>query len=336
MVSIKEVAQKCGVSVSTVSKALNNQSDVSEVKKQMIRKVAKEMGYSPNSSARALKTNTSKNIGVLFVDESKSGLTHEFFASVLDSFKVTVENYGYDITFIMNKKKDGMSYLEHCRYRGFDGVMIACVNFDEPEVQELLTSEIPLVTIDYTHNDTISILSDNAQGMEQITEYAIQQGHKKIAYMYGEKSSVTTNRTSSFFITLQKHKIKIPDYYLVETKYRSMSEAEKHTHELLDLPEPPTCILYCDDIACFGGMNAIHSRGLRIPEDISVGGYDGVSMAGRIEPKITTVKQKPEEIGRLAGEKLVSLIEHPRVTLIDKMVVGTELREGRTIAKLGE
>lgn len=334
MVSIREVAEKCGVSASTVSKALNNQSDVSAAKKELIRRVAKEMGYSPNSSARALKTNRSKNLGVLFADGAQSGLTHEFFSVVLDSFKVEVEKYGYDITFITNKKNDGMSYLEHCRFRGFDGVIIACVNFDEPDVQDLLASEIPLVTVDYTYNNTICILSDNVQGMQQITEYAISQGHRKIAYMYGEKSAVTTNRLSGFFITLEKHKIKIPDEYLVETRYRNMKDAEMHTEELLNLPDPPTCIIYCDDVACFGGMNAIHARGLSIPEDISIAGYDGVMMARRIEPVLTTVNQDAREIGRQAGEKLVSLIERPRTTLIDKVVVGTTLIEGKTVAKI--
>lgn len=333
MVSIRDVSEACGVSVSTVSKALNDHKDVSAAKKELIRRVAKEMGYSPNSSARALKTNKSKNIGVLFVDEAQSGLTHEFFASVLDSFKVTVESYGYDITFITNKKSDNMTYLEHCRFRGFDGVMIACVNFDEPDVQELLASEIPLVTVDYTYNNTICILSDNVQGMEQLTEYAIRRGHKKIAYMYGERSAVTSARMSGFFITLEKHGIKVPDSYVIETRYRHIKDAEIHTNELLDLPDPPTCILYCDDQACFGGMNAIRARGLSVPEDISIAGYDGISIAGKLEPRITTVRQNTLEIGRQAGEQLVKLIEHPRTTLIDKYVVGAELIEGKTIAE---
>lgn len=334
MVSIKDVALACNVSVSTVSKALNDHKDVSVAKKEYIRKVAKEMGYAPNSSARALKTNCSKNLGVLFVDEAQSGLKHEFFAAVLDSFKVTVESYGYDITFIMGNKKDNLTYLEHCKFRGFDGVVIACVKFEDPEVYELMSSNLPIVTVDYTYNNTICVLSDNIQGMKQITEYAIQQGHKKIAYVYGEKSAVTTNRLSGFFITLDQYNIKIPDAYVVEGRYRSMKDAERITNQLLDLPDPPTCILYCDDLACFGGLNAIHARGLRVPEDISIGGFDGINMARYIEPQITTVFQDVERIGREAGEQLVNLIERPRTTVIDKVVIPTTLIAGRTIAKI--
>jgi DNA-binding LacI/PurR family transcriptional regulator len=135
VVSIKDISIKCGVSVATVSKALNNHSDIAEATKENIKKAAKEMGYFPNSFARALKTNRTYNLGVLFVDEAHSGLTHEYFANVLDSFKVEAEKNGYDVTFI-NKHmgQKNMSYYEHSKYRGVDGVVIACINFSDPDV----------------------------------------------------------------------------------------------------------------------------------------------------------------------------------------------------------
>ena len=140
MVSMKDIAKACGVSVATVSKALNGQKDVGEETKEKIRETAKQMGYFPNAQARALKTNRTYNLGVLFVDEARSGLTHDYFANVLDSFKRSAEGSGYDITFINSCKSDAnhMSYLERCQYRGFDGVVIACVDFRDPEVVELI------------------------------------------------------------------------------------------------------------------------------------------------------------------------------------------------------
>ena len=136
MVSMKDIAAACHVSVATVSKALNGHRDISEETKLHIKKVAKDMGYFPNSVARALKTNKTSNIGVLFVEEAHSGLTHNYFSHLLDSFKVTAEAQGYDITFLnCNKqRKDRMSYLEHSRYRGFDGVVIALslIHISEP------------------------------------------------------------------------------------------------------------------------------------------------------------------------------------------------------------
>ena len=138
MASIKDIAKACGVSVATVSKALNGHNDISQATKEKVREAARQIGYMPNSAARALKTNRTYNLGVLFVDEAQSGLTHEFFAAVLDSFKRHAEGRGYDITFINHNIGHGhSSYLEHCRYRGVDGVIAACIKFDDPEVIEL-------------------------------------------------------------------------------------------------------------------------------------------------------------------------------------------------------
>ena len=170
MASLKDISKICGVSVATVSKALNDHKDIGEETKANIRRVAKEMGYSPNLSARALKTNRTYGIGVLFVDEAQSGLTHDYFSSVLDSFKRTAEKSGYDITFINSCKNrpDRMSYLEHSRYRGFDGVVLACIDFADPEVIELVQSSIPVVTIDYLFNNRIAIMSDNVTDIEKL------------------------------------------------------------------------------------------------------------------------------------------------------------------------
>ena len=116
MVSMKDIAEKCSVSVATVSKALNNHNDIGEETKKLVKATAEKLGYYPNSSARALKTKKSSNIGVLFVDEGMSGLTHDYFARVLDSFKKVAEVSGYDITFI-NATSQKMTYLEHSYYR---------------------------------------------------------------------------------------------------------------------------------------------------------------------------------------------------------------------------
>ena len=166
MVSMKDIAQRCGVSVATVSKALNGQPDISEETRSRIEDAAREMGYMTNAAARALKTNRSYHLGVLFVDERRSGLAHEYFSSMLESFKVEAESRGYDITFI-NSCKDRpnrMSYLEHSKYRGFDGVVIACIDFNRPEVIELMNSSVPVVTIDYQCDTCSSVISENKKG----------------------------------------------------------------------------------------------------------------------------------------------------------------------------
>lgn len=114
MVSIKTIAEECGVSIATVSKALNNHSDVGVATKQLVCETAKRLGYLPNAQARALKTNKTYNIGVLLNDKAKSGLTHCYFSAVLDGFRVEAEKKGYDITFICGQiGGSSMSYYEH-------------------------------------------------------------------------------------------------------------------------------------------------------------------------------------------------------------------------------
>ena len=294
------------------------------------------MGYFPNSSARALKTKRTYNLGVLFVDEAQSGLTHDYFANVLNSFKKVAEEKGYDITFIGAGTGDGkrMSYLERCRYRGFDGVVIACVDFENPEVEELVKSDIPLVTIDHSFYGRAAVISDNVTGMKELLTYVIGQGHKKIAYIHGADSAVTKNRLSSFFKTAEELGIAVPDEYIKEAAYRSTKEAGTVTKELLELKNPPTCILYPDDFSCFGGMNVIREKGLRIPEDVSVAGYDGLRIGRHIEPKLTTLRQDTDAIGEEAAKKLIDLIERPKTTIIEQIVIGGEVYEGKTVRKL--
>lgn len=336
MVSMKDIATACGVSVATVSKALNGHKDIGVETKEHIKQKAKEMGYFPNSAAKALKTRRSYNIGVLFAVDDHSGLTHDYFAYVLDSLKCTVEARGYDITFINGSsvRPNKMSYLEHCRYRGFDGVVIANTQFSRPEVMELVQSDIPSVTIDHLFNNVSAVMSDNVKGMRDLFQYVYEKGHRRIAYIHGADSSVTRSRLASFYKTAAELGIEVPDEYIGAAAYRDTNAAYIETERLLDLKDRPTCILYPDDFACFGGINAINERGLRIPNDISVAGYDGIRIGRHVEPKLTTVKQDTTRLGQLAAEKLLSLIEHPKTTIIEQIIVEGEVYPGGSVGTL--
>ncbi|MCI8774835.1 MAG: LacI family transcriptional regulator [Lachnospiraceae bacterium] len=333
MVSMKDIATACGVSIATVSKALNDHKDIGVETKEHIKQKAKEMGYFPNSAAKALKTKRSYNIGVLFAVDDHSGLTHDYFAYVLDSLKCTMEARGYDITFINGSsvRPNKMSYLEHCRYRGFDGVVIANTQFSRSEVMELVQSDIPSVTIDHLFNNVSAIMSDNVKGMRDLLHYIYEKGHRKIAYIHGADSSVTRSRLTSFYKTAAELGIDVPDEYIGEAAYRDTKAAHIETERLLDLKDRPTCILYPDDFACFGGINAINERGLRIPNDISVAGYDGIRIGRHVEPTLTTVKQDTLRLGQLAAEKLLSLIEHPKTTIIEQIIVEGEVYPGGSV-----
>ena len=333
MVSMKDIAAKCGVSVATVSKALNNHSDIGEDTKKAICEMAQSMGYFPNSSARALKTKRSFNIGVLFVDEGRSGLTHDYFSKVLDSFKRYAEGHGYDITFI-NAQSHQMTYLEHSRYRGVDGVVIACVDFSDPEVVNLINSDLPVVTIDHVFDNRISVVSDNIGGMRELVQYIYDCGHRKIAYIYGEDTAVTKNRVASFYNTLSVLGVEIPEEYTQGSAYRNPKLAAKYTKEMIKLKDRPTCIIYPDDYSAIGGLNALSEAGMSVPEDISIVGYDGSYVSQIIDPKLVTYQQNTEKIGEVAARSLIKLIKDQKSTLIEKIVVPGELVQGKSVARV--
>lgn len=334
MPSLKDLAKECGVSVATVSKALNDQPDIAPATRERIRAAARRMGYLPNAAARALKTNRTYNLGVLFVDEKQSGLTHEYFSAVLDSFKVEAEKHGYDITFINhNISGKSMSYLEHCHYRGVDGVVIACVNFYDPQVVELVNGDVPVVTIDHVFNNRMAVLSDNVSGLSALVRCAYANGHRRIAFIHGEHTAVTENRLAGFYRTCDELGLEVPDAYVREGVYHDADRCAEETRALLELPHPPTCIIFPDDFSAMGGYGAIDEAGLRIPEDVSVMGYDGIYLSRVMKPRLVTYQQNTRVLGRTAADKLIQMIEHPRVTLAEQIPVTGRLLDGDSVTK---
>lgn len=335
MVKIKDVAERCGLSIASVSKALRGESDLNPKTAEYIRRVAREMGYVPNASARLLKTNKSFNIGVLFVDQTASGLEHEYFSSILNSIKDESEKHGYDITFITHHfGSNFLTFYDHAKYRNVDGVIIASVDFKDPEVVKLVESEIPTVTIDYDFNDKSSVVSDNIQGVKDIVDYLAKMGHTKIAYIKGDDTSVTQKRATSFYRACALHNIEVNEDFVKSGRYHMPNVSGAITRELLELKERPTVIMYPDDYSLLGGITEIEKHGLKIPDDISIVGYDGIKLSRLLRPIITTYVQNSKEIGIMAVQKLVDLIENPKTALVERITVKGCLQEGKTVKKL--
>ena len=335
MVTIKDISRKCGVSPATVSKALNGYGDISAETMELVRKTAEEMHYLPNAAARQLKTNSSHNIGVVFVDDTMSGLTHEYFSTILNSVKEEAERRGYDITFLsQNLGERKMSFLEHCRYRKCDGVVIACGNFESGPIPELVRSEIPVITIDYAYDNTSSVLSDNVEGAYELTSYLIRCGHRKIAFMHGQQTSVTIKRLMGFHRALEEHGISIPDSYLTEGRFHDPDYGRKITRQLLDLDDPPTAIMFPDDYTYLGGMAEFEKRHMEIPEDISVVGYDGINLSQVLRPRLTTWHQDAASIGRMSVHKLIETIEHRKSCVAEQIKVSGRLLVGYSVKEL--
>ena len=335
MVSLKDISVRCGVSVATVSKALNGHKDVSAATRERLVKAAKEMGYFPNSQARALKTNRTYNLGVMFLDEADSGLTHEFFAKVLNSFKIEAESSGYDITFInRNIGSRKMSTYEHCKYRNVDGVIIACTDFTSHDVFEVVNGDIPVVTIDHIFDCRSAIMSNNEKGMEQLVEYAADLGHREIAYIQGNKSAVAERRLAGFYKACMKEGISVYPERMLIGDYHNPDRTYELTKQLLRSDNRPTCIFMPDDYSAIGGLNAIKDMGLKVPDDISVIGYDGIAYSQLLSPKLTTYLQDTSRIGATAAKKLISLIENPQTTFTEVVTINGQILVGGSVKKL--
>lgn len=333
MITIKDISKKCGVSPATVSKALNGYGDVSASTLEKVRKAADELHYMPNVAARLLKTNRSYNIGVVFEDETLSGLAHDYFSRILNSAKLELENHGYDITFI-GQRVGGSSFLEHVRYRKCDGVLIANVNFGADSVRELVMSEIPTITIDYVFDNVSSVLSDNVEGEYILTKYLLDAGHKKIAFIHGEMTSVTSKRLSGFYKAFSKYGLEVPEGYVLEGRYHDTGVSAALTKKLMSLYDPPTAILYPDDFAYIGGMNELEKMGIKIPDDVSVVGYDGINLSQVIRPRLTTYRQDTDAIGTESAKKLIEIIDQGKGAIAEQIMVSGQLVEGKSVKKL--
>lgn len=333
MVTLKMLAKECGVSVATVSKALNGAPDISAETAMRIQHVAAQMGYTPCAAARYLKTSRSHNIGVIFSDGTDSGLTHEHFAHILNSFKQRAEALSYDITLISDQPGPwGGDYVSHVRFRNFDGVAVLVAENTTRVAQELIRNGVPVVSVDNHFDNCSCIESDNVSGMRSLVEYVYSQGHRKIAVIFGEDTVVTRIRISSFFNTCAKLGLNLPEEYICYGRYHDGDVSARFTRRLMELPDPPTCILYPDDFSFFGGKQALEDMCLSVPEDVSAAGYDGISLGKVVS--LTTVQQDTVAIGIAAANELARAVEEGRGYLPRTEVIPCTLLKGATVRKI--
>lgn len=335
MITIYDIAKKVGCSSATVSKALNDYTDVNQKTKDRILAAAKEMGYTPNSQAQALTKKKTWNIGVLFeVDsEERGGLTHYYFAQIIESFKKYANELGYDITFVSERLgNDHISFSQHARRRHCDGVIIANYNYENEDIKELVQSNIPVVVIDYNFDNVSSIFSENYEGLKLLTQYLIDMGHKDIIYLHGQHLFVTDKRIRGFKDTMRKNALPIKDTSLVEGMYYNRHLIEEKTKEIVK-KNKPSAIIFSDDYAAVWGAKAIHQMGLKVPEDISIAGFDGLEIGEMMTPRLTTIRQDTTMIGQQAAKRLMDIIETKNHSKVD-VRVGVELVKGESVKNI--
>ncbi len=335
MVTMKQIAIACGISATAVSKALRDDSSISQKTIDKVKKVANEMGYSPNIAAVRLRTNRSYIFGILLQDATGSGVEHEFFATIINPFMKKAKESGYSVMFISDKVgNNNVTYTEFAKAYGLDGALVLTMDLEDDNIMELVKSSIPVVTVDFLVNDCSTVVSDNVHGMREMVKYAYEMGHRKIAFVHGEETYVGKVRVASFHKICRELELKIPPDYIKKGKFHDTITAEALTNELLDLKDPPTFIFYSDDFAFIGARNAIEQRNLTIPDDISVAGYDGFVLSQVIKPHLMTWKQNTTQIGQKAVELLVEAAEFPKTYLPQIVEVQGKLLKGESVKKI--
>ena len=307
MGTIYDLAKITGFSITTVSKALNNYKDVSEKTRAKILQAAAEMDYLPNAHAQSLSTKKAWAIGVMFSEANEVGMKHPFFNGIIESFRHATEEHGYDLIFASrNLRNRDMSYLEHFKHRAVDGIVVICSDRMDEQVQELMQSDIPIVVVDMDSANCSVVYSDNTEGARMAVNYLYELGHRHIAHIAGDSSiDAGAARVKGYELAMQTLDLPIQPGYLVNAGFFSVEEGKQAMEKLLQLASPPTAVFVAGDQMAIGAIEAVHEHGLRVPEDISIIGYDDIEMIKYITPKLTTIRQDTDEIGEAAAELLI-------------------------------
>ncbi|WP_409273757.1 LacI family DNA-binding transcriptional regulator [Neobacillus sp. SCS-31] len=335
--TIKDIAKTAGVSVTTVSRALNGYSDVSEKTRQRIMDIAKELNYSPNILARGLVMNVSKTIGLLVSGLNRESEKDQIILSILSGVNDSVSEKEYDlILFNTNTSKQReKTYSQLCRERRVDGVIIQGIKTDDPYLKEVVESDIPCVLIDIpVHSENVGyVTTDNVTGARKAVEHLIGLGHEKIAMINGHgQAFVSRKRLEGYMDALKEHGLPVNPDWVCNGRFEEETAFEEARRLLIKHPEI-TAIFCASDIMALGALKAAKSIGLRVPEDLSVIGYDDIILASYSNPQLTTVSQNFFQLGYQAAHLLVNMLEgksEPQiVTMSTKLVIRESAAKSR-------
>lgn len=333
MVTIYDIAKHSGYSIATVSKALNNKN-VSEKARLKIMDAVDELHYTPNSSARTLATNKSWMIGIVFDENLGFGLAHPFFSQVIEGFKKHVELYNYDLLFVSRHMGLQQETYKHLLHRGVDGIAVI-QSFGDDELRKSNLS-IPTVYIDRPTNEPGSVYSDNRTGSRLAVNHLVDNGHTKIAHIMGDQTTYAgIERATGFRDAMKARGLEVREDYMVSGGYYSQAGGREAMIRLLALEDKPTAVFAAGDEMAIAAIRVIKESGLRVPEDISVIGFDDIKLAQHIDPPLTTVRQDKELIGQQAAIMLLDKINNKEEMTNDvKKMVPVSLVKRQSVHRL--
>jgi DNA-binding LacI/PurR family transcriptional regulator len=320
VVTIKDVAREAGVSHTTVSRALRGNPHISTDTTERIQRLARDMGYEPSAAARSLKTNRSQVLGVIV-----SSIDDPFFSEILQGIDDIAQLKGYSL-FIAASQRDHQrekSIVRTMREHRVDGVIICSTPFSVEQSYQLSSFDIPIVIINNQSEEDhqYSIYHDDLHGSTQIMKHLIELGHRRIGYLgYSYAGRTDLKRLTGYQEQMQAAGLSIEDGYMIEADSSDLICGETLAKKFLSLPQPPTAIFCFNDLLAIGLMHGLQEKGIQIPEEISVAGFDNISYSAYTNPPLTTFDQPKRSIGIKAAELILSLLYDNQEQISDNKI----------------
>ncbi|WP_018754558.1 LacI family DNA-binding transcriptional regulator [Paenibacillus terrigena] len=299
MVSIKDIAKKAGVSVSTVSYALNGNPKVTEETRARILVIAKELNYVPNAAARSLKKKESRIIGVFLTDFNGA-----FYGGLLQGIKEVLNDKEYDLVVCSGKESHRM-----LPERIIDGAIILDEQFNSEELLQYADRGHKIVVLDreLSHPNVNQVLLDNKAGAMLATEYLLEQGHRRIYIVNGPKGSYDARqRLQASKQTLDRHP-KV-EYIEIDGDFNK-SAGEQAAKLIIDAYTEPVAVFCLNDEMAIGFYNYVASTKYRIGEHIHIVGFDNIELTEYTQPRLATINYSKKKWGALAAEQLIKLLQ---------------------------
>jgi len=290
MASINDVAKQAGVSVATVSKVMNNYPNISTKTRDKVNIAIKKLDYRPNIVARSLVKRRSWTIGIFL----HNVFTNPFVSELLVGVKQSLHNSGYDLIYLSMMMDDpNYSFINHCRSRNVDGILVFGLARDNPGLKDIIHEDIPIMFID---TDLIGkragyITADNRNGILLAVDHLYELGHRNIAFITGDMGYIAgRDRFEGYQQGLKLHSLPYFTSYIQFGRY-TLEGGEEAMRNLMELPNRPSAIICTSDLMAIGAVNVIESYGLTVPHDFSVTGFDNTLIAEIHKPGLTTVNQ---------------------------------------------
>lgn len=309
MATMKDIARLAQVSTSTVSHVINGSRFVSDEIRDKVMRIVVELNYTPSYIARSLKVKTTKTIGLLV-----TATNNPFFYEVMAGVEQYCQKNQYNL-IIATTGGDGKRLQQNLQtliHKQVDGVLLMCGDSRFQADMELEVS-LPLVVMDwwFTELNADKILENSEYGGYLATKSMVDAGHQKIGIITGNlRKSVAKNRLQGYKKALSEANIVLNPDWIVESHF-DFEGGIVGAQKLLSLSDRPTAIFCCSDTIAIGAYQAIQNQGLRIPQDISIMGYDDIELARYLFPSLSTISQPKAELGKLAVETLLQRIQEP-------------------------